>query len=44
MKDKSNQPLASIIITNFNKSKFLLGSIKSCLKQDYKKKINNFFY
>ena len=43
MKDKSNQPLASIIITNFNKSKFLLGSIKSCLKQDYKKKQIIFF-
>lgn len=43
MKNKSNQPLASIIITNFNKSKFLLYSIKSCLKQDYKKKQIIFF-
>ena len=43
MKNKSNQSLASIIITKFNKSKFLLYSIKSCLKQDYKKKQIIFF-
>ena len=32
-----NQPLISIIITNYNKSKFLIKSVKSCLNQKYKK-------
>ena len=29
---------ASILITNYNKEKFLNNSIKSCLKQSYKNK------
>jgi len=36
----NNGPLASIIITNFNKSNFLLDSVKSSLKQTYKNKEN----
>ena len=28
----------SILITNYNKEKFLKKSIKSCLKQNFKKK------
>jgi glycosyltransferase involved in cell wall biosynthesis len=43
MKKTSNNPLASIIIINFNKSNFLLDSIKSSLKQTYKKKEIIFF-
>ena len=38
-----NDPLASIIIINYNKSNFLLDSIKSSLKQTYKKKEIIFF-
>ena len=30
--------LASILITNFNKDKYLSDTIKSCLVQNYKKK------
>ena len=43
MKKTLNGPLASIIIVNFNKSNFLLDSIKSSLKQTYKKKEIIFF-
>lgn len=43
MKNTSNGPLASIIITNFNKSNFLLDSVKSSLKQTYKNKEIIFF-
>ena len=38
MKNYNKGPLVSIIITNYNKSNYLLDSIKSCLKQNYKKK------
>ncbi|MDC1033220.1 glycosyltransferase family 2 protein [Candidatus Pelagibacter sp.] len=38
-----NEPLASIIITNYNKSNFLISAVKSCLKQNYKKKEIIFF-
>tara|TARA_Y100000591_G_C21764691_1_gene662107 strand:+ start:177 stop:980 length:804 start_codon:yes stop_codon:yes gene_type:complete len=31
-----NNPLISIIITNFNKSKFIIKAVKSCLNQKYK--------
>ena len=34
---KKNNPLVTIIITNFNKSKYLLQSVNSCLNQKYKK-------
>jgi len=37
MKNITNEPLVSIIITNFNKSQFLLEAVKSCFKQNYKK-------
>ena len=43
MKNINNKPLVSIIITNFNKSNFLLEAVKSCLKQNYKKKEIIFF-
>ena len=43
MKNINNGPLASIIITNFNKSNFLLDAVKSCFKQNYKKKEIIFF-
>ena len=43
MKNSKNDPLASIIIINYNKSNFLLDSIKSSLKQTYKKKEIIFF-
>ena len=43
MKKTFKGPLASIIIINFNKSNFLLDSIKSSLKQTYKKKEIIFF-
>jgi glycosyltransferase involved in cell wall biosynthesis len=36
-------PLVSVIITNFNKSKYILESVKSCLQQSYKKKEIIFF-
>jgi glycosyltransferase involved in cell wall biosynthesis len=36
-------PLVSVIITNFNKSKYILESVKSCLRQSYKKKEIIFF-
>ena len=43
MKKIFKDPLVSIIIINFNKSNFLLDSIKSSLKQTYKKKEIIFF-
>ncbi len=43
MKKTLSGPLASIIIINFNKSDFLLDSIKSSVKQTYKKKEIIFF-
>ena len=43
MKNSNNGPLASIIITNYNKSNFLLDSVRSCLKQTYKKNEIIFF-
>ncbi len=43
MKNIHNGPLATIIITNYNKSNFILESVKSCLKQDYKNKEIIFF-
>ena len=43
MKNYNKGPLVSIIITNYNKSNYLLDSIKSCLKQNYKKKEIIFF-
>ena len=43
MKKTNNETLVSIIITNFNKSKFLLEAVKSCLRQSYKKKEIIFF-
>jgi glycosyltransferase involved in cell wall biosynthesis len=36
-------PLVSVIITNFNKSKYLMESVKSCLRQSYKEKEIIFF-
>ena len=36
-------PLVSVIITNFNKSKYILESVKSCLRQSYKEKEIIFF-
>ena len=36
MKTKKN-PLVTIIITNFNKSKYLVKAIKSCVNQKYQK-------
>jgi|TARA_B110001450_G_scaffold251436_1_gene271561 glycosyltransferase involved in cell wall biosynthesis len=39
----NKDPLVSIIITNFNKSKYMLQSVKSCLNQSYKKKEIIFF-
>ena len=39
----NKEPLVSIIITNFNKSKFILKGVKSCLEQKYKKKEIIFF-
>ena len=36
-------PLVSVIITNFNKSKYIMESVKSCLRQSYKKKEIIFF-
>ncbi len=39
----NKDPLVSIIITNFNKSKYILQSVKSCLNQTYKKKEIIFF-
>ena len=33
--------LASILITNFNKDKYLNNSINSCLAQNYKKRNPN---
>ena len=30
--------LASILITNFNKDKYLNNAVRSCLAQNYKKK------
>ena len=38
-----NKPLASILITNYNKEKFLKKNIISCLKQNYKRKEIIFF-
>ena len=39
----NKDPLVSVIITNFNKSKYMLESVKSCLRQSYKKKEIIFF-
>jgi glycosyltransferase involved in cell wall biosynthesis len=39
----NKDPLVSVIITNFNKSKYILESVKSCLRQTYKKKEIIFF-
>jgi glycosyltransferase involved in cell wall biosynthesis len=39
----NKDPLVSVIITNFNKSKYILESVKSCLRQSYKKKEIIFF-
>ena len=36
-------PLVSVIITNFNKSKYIMESVKSCLRQSYKEKEIIFF-
>ena len=36
MPNSNKGPLATIIITNFNKSVFILKAIDSCLKQKYK--------
>ena len=38
-----NKPLASILVTNYNKEKFLKKTINSCLKQNYKNKEIIFF-
>ena len=43
MKNINNGPLATIIITNYNKTNFILESVKSCLKQNYKNKEIIFF-
>jgi len=43
MKNSKNEPLASIIITNYNKSSFLTHAVKSCIEQNYKKKEIIFF-
>ncbi len=43
MKIVKNESLVSIIITNYNKSKFILDSINSCLNQNYNKKEIIFF-
>ena len=32
-----SSPLVSVIITNFNKSKFIIKGVKSCLDQKYKR-------
>tara|TARA_B110001452_G_scaffold106701_1_gene88415 strand:+ start:922 stop:1725 length:804 start_codon:yes stop_codon:yes gene_type:complete len=39
----NEDPLVSVIITNFNKSSFILKGVKSCLEQKYKKKEIIFF-
>ena len=39
----NKDPLVSVIITNYNKSKYILESVKSCLNQSYKKKEIIFF-
>ena len=38
IKKNMNEVLASIIITSFNKGKFIKKTIKSALNQNYKKK------
>ena len=43
MKNSKNEPLASILITNYNKSNFLIHAVKSCIRQNYKKKEIIFF-
>ena len=43
MKNTKKDPLVTIIITNYNKSKFLLESVKSSLKQTYNRKEIIFF-
>jgi glycosyltransferase involved in cell wall biosynthesis len=43
MKNSKNGPLASVIITNYNKSNFLIHAVKSCIEQNYKKKEIIFF-
>ncbi len=37
------KPLVSILITNYNKEKYLKQNLKSCLKQSYKNKEIIFF-
>ena len=32
-----SSPLVSVIITNFNKSKYIIKGVKSCLDQKYKR-------
>ena len=34
---KTKNPLVTIIITNFNKSKYLVKALKSCINQKYRK-------
>ena len=43
MKYINKGPLVSIIITNYNKSNYILESVKSCLLQNYKNKEIIFF-
>ncbi len=43
MTNTNNGPLASIIITNYNKSNYLIKSVKSCLIQNYQNKEIIFF-
>ena len=38
MKKANKTPLVSVIITNYNKSNFILKSLRSCLNQSYEKK------
>ena len=38
MKKVMKTSLVSIIITNYNKSAFIVKSVKSCINQSYKKK------
>ncbi len=43
MKNSKNGPLASVLITNYNKSNFLINAVKSCIEQNYQKKEIIFF-
>ena len=38
MKKANKTTLVSVIITNYNKSNFILKSVRSCLNQCYEKK------